>query len=65
MIAREFWIVQAITGAAGLLLQCTGLHAACVTFGGWVALSLYAVGGLAMLLQHVVMRRLTSCSSGA
>ena len=63
MTAREFWIAQGIAGAAGLMLQFVGLYAACVTFGAWIALGLYAVGGLAMLLQQVVIRRLT-CSPG-
>ena len=64
MTAREFWIVRLITGAAGLGLQLVGLYAAYVTFGVWITLALYAIGGLALLLQQVVVRRVTSWSAG-
>jgi len=65
MTAREFWIVRLITGVAGLGLQLVGLYAAYVTFGALITFALYAVGGLALLLQQVVVRRLMSCSPGA
>jgi hypothetical protein len=61
--AREFWIVRAITSATGIGLQLAGVYAIAVTFGIWITLGLYAVGGLAVALQQVVLRR-TSCSSG-
>ena len=64
MIGREFWLVRLITGVAGLALQLVGLYAAFVTFGAWITVALYVVGGLALLLQQVVVRRLMSCSPG-
>ena len=60
---KGFWIAHAITIATGMGLQLVGLYAAAVTFGGWTTLGLYAVGGLAVLLQRAVLRR-TSCSPG-
>ena len=62
--ARGFWIAKAITSAAGLGLQLAGLYAAAVTFGLWVTVALCGVGALAVLLQHVVLWRVTSCSPG-
>ena len=53
----RFWIARAITATTAVGLQLVGLYAAVVTFGGWVALGLYNVGGLALLLQHVVLSR--------
>ena len=47
-------IARAITFTAGLGLQLVGLYAAVVTFGALITLGLYAVGVLAVLLQHVV-----------
>ena len=56
-------MIRALTFTAGLGLQGVGLYAAVVTFGAWVTVGLYAVGGLAVVLQHVVLRR-TTCSPG-
>ena len=63
-LPRRFWIARAITGAAATALQLVGLYAAVVTFGAWTTLGLYSVGGLALLLQHVVLSRSTPCSLG-
>jgi hypothetical protein len=61
---KGFWIAHAITIATGIGLQLVGLYAAAVTFGAWVTLGLYAVGGLAVFLRHLVVWRATSCSLG-
>ena len=50
-------MIRAITFATGLGLQIVGLYAAVVTFGALITLGLYAVGGLAVALQHVILRR--------
>ena len=55
-------MIRALTVTTGLGLQCAGFYAHVATFGAWT-LGLYAIGGLAIALQHVVLRR-TSCSSG-
>ena len=62
ILPRRFWIARAITATIAVGLQLAGLYAAVVTFGGWAALGLYSVGGLALLLQHVVLSRSTPCS---
>ena len=64
MIPRGFWIARAITGATATALQLVGLYAAVVTFGAWITLGLYTVGGLALLLQQVILTRSTPCSLG-
>ena len=56
-------IARAISFTAGLGLQLIGLYAAVVTFGALITLGLYAIGGLAVVLQHVALRR-TPCSPG-
>ena len=56
-------MIRAVTFATGLGLQIVGLYAAVVTFGALITLGLYAVGGLAVVLQHVILRR-TTCSPG-
>ena len=55
-------IARVITFTAGLGLQLVGLYAAVVTFGALITLGLYAVGVLAVLLQHVALRGST-CTS--
>ena len=64
MIPRGFWIARAITGATATALQLVGLYAAIVTFGAWMTLGLYTVGGLALLLQQVILSRSAPCSLG-
>ena len=64
MIARTFWIIRVITGVAGLGLQLAGLYALYVAFGPWLTLALYTVGGIAVLVHQVIVRRLMSCSPG-
>ena len=61
---KGFWITKAITTVAALGLQLVGVYAALVTFGGWITFALYAVGGVAAVLQHAVVRRGNSCSLG-
>jgi hypothetical protein len=57
-------VIRALTVTTGIGLQIFGLYAAVVTFGALITLGLYAVGGLAIVLQHVVLSRSTSCSRG-
>ena len=61
---KGFWIAHAITITTGIGLQLLGLYAVAVTFGAWITLALYAVGGLAVVLRHIVVGRATSCSPG-
>ena len=56
-------LTRAVTVTAGLGLHGMGLYAAVVTFGAWVTVGLDAVGGLAIVLQHIALGR-TPCSSG-
>ena len=63
-IPKGFWIAHAITITTGIGLQLLGLYAVAVTFGAWITLALYAVGGLAVVLRHIVVGRATSCSPG-
>ncbi len=63
-VPKGFWIARAITSAAALGLQLAGLYAAAVTFGLWVTVELCGVGALAVVLQHLVLWRNTSCSPG-
>jgi hypothetical protein len=56
-------MIRALTVTTGLGLQCAGLYALVATFGAWSTLGLYCIGGLAIALQHVVLRR-TPCSPG-
>jgi hypothetical protein len=60
----RFWIARAIAVTTAVGLQLVGLYAAVVTFGGRAAVGLYSVGGLALLLQHVVFWRSPTCSLG-
>jgi hypothetical protein len=50
-------IAHAVTIAAAFLFQAVGLYASVVTFGAWITLAFYVVGGLTVLLQHIVARR--------
>ena len=61
---RAFWIAHTITITTAVGLQLLGLYAATVTFGAWITVGLYAVGGLAVVLRHIVVGRATSCSPG-
>ena len=63
-LPRRFWIARTITATTAVGLQLVGLYAAVVTFGAWTTLGLYSVGGLALLLQHVIFSRSTPCSLG-
>jgi hypothetical protein len=56
-------MIRALTVMTGIGLQLVGLYAAVVTFGVLLTLALYAIGGLAVVLQHLVLRR-TRCSLG-
>jgi hypothetical protein len=56
-------MIRALTVTTGLGLQLIGLYAAVVTFGALITLALYAIGGLAVVLQHIVLGR-TTCSPG-
>ncbi len=59
-MSGRFWIARAITSVTALGLQLAGLYAVVVTFGLWVTVALCGVGALAVLLQHVVLWRVTS-----
>jgi len=62
---RAFWIAHTITITTAVGLQLLGLYAATVTFGAWITVGLYAVGGLTVLLQRVIAeRRVASWSAG-
>ncbi len=61
---QAFWITRAITTTTGVGLQLAGVYAAWVTFGAWITVALYAVAGLALVLQHLVLGRVISCSPG-
>ena len=56
-------MMRALTFSAGLGLQGMCLYAAIATFGAWATVGLYAAGGLAVVLQHIVLWR-ASCSPG-
>ena len=56
-------MLRALTFTTGLGLEGAGLYAAVATFGTWTTLGLYAIGGLVVVLQHVILGR-TRCSSG-
>jgi len=63
-LPRRFWIARAITATTAVGLQLVGLYAAVVTFGGWITLGLYTVGGLALFVQQIILSRATPCSHG-
>ena len=62
-LPNDLWIARALTLSTGIGLQVLGLYAAVVTFGAWNTVGLYAIGGLAVVLHHVVLGRAT-CSFG-
>ena len=49
--------LTAISVTTGLGFQVLGLYAMWITFGTWMTLGVYAVGGLAVLLQRVIAER--------
>ena len=55
----DLGVARALTVAIALGLQITGVYAAFATFGAWIAVGLYAVGGLTTFLQFHVVRRIT------
>jgi len=55
----DLGVVRALTIIIALGLQIAGVYAAFATFGPWIAVGLYAVGGLATVLQFRVARRVT------
>ncbi len=57
---RVIGVARALTSAIALGLQIAGLYAAFATFGAWITVGLYAVGGLATFLQYLVLRRATT-----
>ena len=57
--------LMCISITAALGFQVLGLYAIWVTFGAWMTLAVYAVGGLTILLQRVITeRRIAACSHG-
>jgi hypothetical protein len=58
-------IARAITLTTAGVLQLAGLYAAYATFGAWITLGLYGVGGLSVVLQQVILTRSAPCSPGA
>jgi hypothetical protein len=54
---KSISISHAITIGVALGFQVLGLYTAWVTFGAWLTVALYVVGGLTVFLQHVVARR--------
>ena len=63
-LPQAFWIARGITVSTAVALQLAGLYAATITFGVWITLGLYGVGGLAIVLQHAVLSRTTPCLPG-
>jgi hypothetical protein len=55
----DLGVARAITVTIALALQIAGVYAAFATFGPWIAVGLYAVGGLTTILQFRVARRIT------
>ena len=64
-LPKAFQIARGITVSTALAVQLAGLYATTITFGVWITLGLYAVGGLAIVLQQVVLSRTAPCSPGA
>ena len=63
-LPKAFRIARGITVSTAVALQLAGLYATTITFGVWITLGLYAVGGLAIVLQQVVLSRSTPCLPG-
>ena len=63
-LPKAFRIARGITVSTAVALQLAGLYAATITFGVWITVGLYAVGGLAIVLQHVVLARTPLCLPG-
>ena len=55
----DLGVAHAITVIVAFALQIAGVYAAFATFGPWIAVGLYTVGGLVVLLQNIVVRRST------
>ena len=55
---RLFWLAHAATSVVAVGLQLAGVYAAVVTFGVLLTVAIYAIGGLAALLQHLTLRRI-------
>ena len=58
-ICAGLGVARLLTVAIALGLQIAGIYAAFSTFGAWIAVGLYAVGGLTAVLQFQVARRTT------
>ena len=56
--ARSFGLAHAMTSVVAVGLQLAGVYAAVVTFGVLLTVAIYAIGGLAALLQHLTLRRI-------
>ena len=61
---EAFRIARGITVSTAVAVQLAGLYATTITFGVWITLGLYAVGGPAIVLQQVVLSRTTPCLPG-
>ena len=59
-VSRAISITHAVTIWVACGFQVLGLYTAWVTFGGSLTVALYAVGGLTVVLQHIVARRRAS-----
>ena len=55
---RSFWLAHAMTSVVAVGLQLAGVYAAVATFGVLLTVAIYIVGGLAVLLQHLTLRRI-------
>jgi hypothetical protein len=62
-LPKAFRIARGITVATAVALQLAGLYATTITFGVWITRGLYGVGGLAIVLQRIVLSR-TLCLPG-
>jgi hypothetical protein len=58
-------VLLSISIAAALGFHVIGIYAIWVTFGAWMTVALYTVGGLTILLQRVIAeRRVATWSHG-
>ena len=60
-VSKAMSVFPPLTIAVASVFQVLGLYASVVTFGAWITFALYAVGGVAVVLQHAVARRAASC----
>jgi hypothetical protein len=55
--SKAISVFPPLTIAVAFVFQALGLYTMWATFGAWITFALYAVAGVAVVLQHVVARR--------